>query len=125
MGGYSLFSSRKIGPETDIIDLQTVEPGGAEFLNAPCGLSEWGIDYYQNIGIFLEQTGFDMLEHDGPYPGDFCASTAHPGHEGHGDSQWRQWRQATDFYKELKSRGIYMNLPDIYHLSGSNKIGIG
>ncbi len=125
LGGYSLFSSRKIGPETDVIDLQTGKPGGAKFLNAPCGLSEWGIDYYQKIGAFLEQTGFDVLEHDGPYPGDFCASTTHPGHDGHGDSQWRQWRQATDFYKELRSRGIYMNLPDIYHLSGSNKIGIG
>ncbi len=125
LGGYSLFSSRKIGPKTDVIDLQTGAPGGAKFLNAPCGMSEWGIDYYRKIGTFLEQTGFDVLEHDGPYPGDFCASTTHPGHEGHGDSQWRQWRQATDFYKDLRSRGIYMNLPDIYHLSGSNKIGIG
>ncbi len=125
LGGYSLFSSRKIGPETDVIDLETGAPGGAKFLNAPCGMSEWGIDYYRKIGTFLERTGFDVLEHDGPYPGDFCASTTHPGHEGHGDSQWRQWRQATDFYKDLRSRGIYMNLPDIYHLSGSNKIGIG
>jgi hypothetical protein len=125
LGGYSLFSSRKIGPESDVIDKQTGEPGGAKFGNAPCGLSEWGTDYYSNIGQFLERTSFDMLEHDGPYPGDFCASTTHPGHEGHGDSQWKQWRQATDFYKDLRSKGLYMNLPDIYHLSGSNKIGIG
>ncbi len=124
-GGYSLFSSRKIGPETDVIDIQTGESGGAKFGNAPCGLSKWGIDYYQKIEQFLELTGFDMLEHDGPYPGDFCASSSHPGHDGHGDSQWRQWRQATGLYKDLRSRGIYMNLPDIYHLSGSNKIGIG
>ena len=124
-GGYSLFSSRKIGPETDVIDVLTGEPGGAKFVNAPCGLSEWGIEYYQKLEQFLERTGFDILEHDGPYPGDFCGSSTHPGHEGHGDSQWRQWRQATDFYKHLRYSGIYTNIPDIYHLSGSNKIGIG
>jgi hypothetical protein len=43
LGGYSLFSSRKIGPETDVIDINTGKPGGAKFLNAPCGGSEWGI----------------------------------------------------------------------------------
>jgi hypothetical protein len=124
-GGYSLFSSRKIGPETDVVDKETGFPGGAKFGNAPCAGSDWGIAYYQKLKGFFERTGFDVLEHDGPYPGDFCASTTHPGHEGHGDSQWKQWRQVTDFYKELRAKGIYMNLPDIYHLSGSNKIGIG
>lgn len=124
-GGYSLFSSRKIGPETDVIDLETGKPGGAKFNNAPCAGSEWGIEYYRKLEAFFEKTGFDILEHDGPYPGDFCASTTHPGHEGHGDSQWKQWRQVTAFYKKLRAKGIYMNLPDIYHLSGSNKIGIG
>ena len=125
LGGYSLFSSRKIDPETDVIDKETGKPGGAKFGNAPCAGSEWGIEYYQKLETFFEKTGFSVLEHDGPYPGDFCASTSHPGHEGYGDSQWKQWRQVTTFYKELRARGIYMNLPDIYHLSGSNKIGIG
>lgn len=125
LGGYSLFSSRKIGPETDVIDKETGEPGGAKFGNAPCAGSAWGLDYYRRLEEFIEKTGFGVLEHDGPYPGDFCASTTHPGHEGYDDSQWKQWRQVTDFYKRLRARGVYMNLPDIYHLSGSNKIGIG
>jgi len=125
LGGYSLFSSRKIGPETDVIDLETGLPGGAKFGNAPCAGSEWGREYYRKLEEFIDKTGFDVLEHDGPYPGDFCASATHPGHEGHGDSQWKQWRQVTDFYKKLRAEGLYMNLPDIYHLSGSNKIGIG
>jgi hypothetical protein len=125
LGGYSLFSSRKIGPETDVIDKETGEPGGAKFNNAPCAGSNWGIEYYQKLETFIGKTGFSVLEHDGPYPGDFCASTTHPGHKGYGDSQWKQWRQVTDFYKRLRAKGIYMNLPDIYHLSGSNKIGIG
>jgi hypothetical protein len=125
LGGYSLFSSRKIGPDTDVIDKETGLPGGAKFLNAPCGLSKWGIAYYGKLKSFMESTGFDVLEHDGPYPGDFCASENHPGHDGYGDSQWKQWRQASDFYKYMRSKGIYTNVPDIYHLSGSNKIGIG
>jgi len=125
LGGYSLFSSRKIGPETDVIDKETGKPGGAKFGNAPCAGSEWGIDYYKKLDTFMEKTGFSVLEHDGPYPGDFCASTSHPGHDSYDDSQWKQWRQVTDFYKQLRAKGIYMNLPDIYHLSGSNKIGIG
>jgi len=125
LGGYSLFSSRKIGPETDVIDKKTGEPGGAKFGNAPCAGSDWGLEYYRKLEAFIEKTGFSVLEHDGPYPGDFCASTTHPGHEGYGDSQWKQWRQVSAFYKRLRARGIYMNLPDIYHLSGSNKIGIG
>jgi len=101
LGGYSLFSSRKIAPETDVIDKETGEPGGAKFNSAPCAGSQWGLDYYQKLEDFFEKTGFDVLEHDGPYPGDFCASTTHPGHEGYGDSQWKQWRQVTAFYKEL------------------------
>jgi hypothetical protein len=125
LGGYSLFSSRKIGPETDVIDKETGKPGGAKFNNAPCAGSEWGLDYYRKLEVFIDETGFAVLEHDGPYPGDFCASTTHPGHEGYDDSQWKQWRHVTDFYKRLRAKGLYMNLPDIYHLSGSNKIGIG
>jgi len=125
LGGYSLFSSRKIGPDTDVINKETGEPGGAKFGNAPCAGSEWGLDYYRKLEVFIDETGFSVLEHDGPYPGDFCASTSHPGHEGYDDSQWKQWRMVTDFYKRLRAKGIYMNLPDIYHLSGSNKIGIG
>jgi hypothetical protein len=125
LGGYSLFSSRKIDPETDVIDKETGKPGGTKFNNAPCAGSDWGIEYYEKLETFIRKTGFSVLEHDGPYPGDFCASTTHPGHEGHGDSQWKQWRQVTDFYKDLRAKGVYMNLPDIYHLSGSNKIGIG
>ena len=126
LGGYSLFSSRRIDDETDVIDIQTGKPGGAKFGgHAPCGGSKWGIDYFKKLEQFITQTGFDMLEHDGPFPGDFCASITHPGHHNYGDSQWKQWRQTTDFYKWLRSQGVYTNIPDFYILSGSNKVGIG
>jgi hypothetical protein len=125
LGGYSLFSSRSIDDRTDVIDVRTGKPGGAKFGNAPCAGSEWGIAYIGHLKRFIELTGFDILEHDGPYPGDFCASTSHPGHDGYGDSQWKQWKLTTDFYRWLRAKGVYANMPDFYLLSGTSKIPIG
>ena len=66
-----------------------------------------------------------VLENDGSYPGDVCASTHHPGHRGLEDSQWTQWREITKFYQWCRARGIYLNVPDWYFLNGSNKTGMG
>ena len=125
MGCYSLLASRRISDEFDVINPKTGKTGGAIFGNSPCLCSEWGIEYFEKITNFFEATGFDILEHDGSYPGDFCASTKHPGHEGLEDSQWTQWKKITDFYKWCRAKGIYLNVPDWYFLSGSNKTGIG
>lgn len=125
LGGYSLFSSRKISESVDVIDKETGEPGGAKFGNAPCLASQWGHDYLEKIKYFLDKTDFDLLEHDGPYPGDYCASTTHKYHNGYEDSQWVQWKMTTDFYHWLKEKDIYLNAPDFYFLQGSNKCGIG
>jgi len=125
LGGYSLFSSRRISDAYDVIDKETGLPGGAKFGNAPCLASAWGYEYLENIKYFLEETGFDLLEHDGPYPGDYCASTTHKFHEGYEDSQWVQWNMTKQFYHWLKEKDIYLNAPDFYFLQGSNKCGIG
>ncbi len=125
IGGYSLLSSRRVSDEHDVINVKTGKPGGTIFGNAPCLGSAWGIAYLEKLKNFFVRTGFDILEHDGPYPGDFCASTSHPGHEGYHDSQWKQWQQLTEFYKWLRGRGVYLNIPDFYILSGSNKTSIG
>jgi hypothetical protein len=125
LGGYSLFSSRKINDSVDVIDRKTGKPGGAKFGNAPCLATEWGKGYLEKLKYFLDKTGFDLLEHDGPYPGDYCASTTHKYHKGYEDSQWVQWNMTKDFYHWLKERDIYLNAPDFYFLQGSNKCGIG
>lgn len=125
IGGYSLLSSRRISDADDVIDIKTGKPGGAMFGNAPCLGSKWGIEYFKKLENFYRQTNFDVLEHDGSYPGDFCASTTHPGHEGYNDSQWKQWKQITDFYQWLRGKDVYLNVPDFYFLSGSNKTSIG
>ncbi len=126
LGGYSLFSSRRIDDENDVIDPATGLPDkGAQFGQAPCLASRWGLDYLQKIKTFIAKTGFDLLEHDGPYPGDLCASTTHPGHKGLADSRWVQMELQKELYRDLNARGVYVNAPDWYFLDGSNKIALG
>jgi hypothetical protein len=125
LGGYSLLASRRIDDENDAINPKTGKPGGAIFGNSPCLESQWGQNYFRKLKAFYEATGLDVLEHDGSYPGDVCASTKHPGHKGEADSQCQQWRTITDFYKWCRGRGIYLNVPDWYFLNGSNKTAMG
>ncbi|QDT73121.1 alpha-galactosidase [Lacipirellula limnantheis] len=125
VGGYSLFSSRQIDEHNDVINPETGRTGGAIFGNAPCFGSEWGRQYEARIKEFLENTDLDLLEHDGPYPGDLCASTNHPGHRGLEDSQWTQWQTSKNLYSWCRARGIYVNQPDYYFLSGGSKTGMG
>jgi hypothetical protein len=126
LGGYSLLASRSIDAANDVINPATGKPGGfATFGNSPCLGSAWGQTYFRKLYNFYEATGMDVLEHDGSYPGDACASTTHPGHRGHADSQWTQWRTITDFYRWCRGRGVYLNVPDWYYLAGSSKCGMG
>lgn len=125
IGGYSLFSSRKISDADDVIDASTNKPGGAFFGNAPCFGSHWGLGYRDKIKTFFTHTGFDIWENDGPYPGDRCASVTHPGHKGLDDSQWRQMEIQKELYHWLNKHGVYINAPDWYFLDGTNKIALG
>jgi len=126
IGGYSLFSSRKISDEDDVIDPVTGKPdAGAFFGNAPCMGSKWGLAYLEKLKYFISHTGFDLFENDGPYPGDVCASTTHPGHKNLDDSQWCQMELQKGFYHWCNEHGVYVNAPDWYFLDGTNKIAIG
>ncbi|MCA0232777.1 MAG: alpha-galactosidase [Bacteroidetes bacterium] len=125
LGGYSLFSSRRISDEDDVVDPKTGKPGGAFFGHAPCFGSKWGLAYRNKIKHFFAKTGFDIWENDGPYPGDVCGSTVHPGHKGLDDSQWRQMEIQKELYRWLNERGVYINAPDWYFLDGTHKIAIG
>jgi hypothetical protein len=126
IGGYSLFSSRRISDEDDVIDPVTGKPDAAAFFgHAPCFGSRWGLAYIEKLKRFFSHTGFDLFENDGPYPGDVCASVTHPGHEGLHDSQWRQMQLQKGLYRWLHERGVYINSPDWYFLDGTNKIAIG
>ena len=122
IGSYSLLASRSINPREDVVSPEGQKP---IFGNSPCLGSAWGQQYFERLYDFHKESGFSLLEHDGSYPGDCCASTAHPGHRGLADSRWNQWRQIAGFYQWCRSEGIFLNVPDHYFLAGSNKTGMG
>ncbi len=122
LGGYSLLASRTIDAADDVVMPEGMKP---TFGHSPCLGSKWGLEYFKKLYNFYEQTDQDILEHDGSYPGDVCASTKHPGHKGLRDSQWKQFKIITDFYKWCRANGIYLNVPDWYFLNGSNKTAMG
>ena len=120
MGGYNLMSSSRtvakggncVGPDG--------KPNGAS-----CLASGWSDDYFATIKGFIEKTGFDMIETDGPYEGNTCDSATHDHHQGHGDSAWTQYERNMDFYAWCRSRGMYIHAPDPFYMRGINKDGMG
>ncbi|MGE0142302.1 MAG: alpha-galactosidase [Planctomycetota bacterium] len=122
IGGYSLYSSRRIGNGQDIV----CPPGESHAHGAcPALTSEWGQRYVQTLREFFRATGFTLLEHDGPYPGDVDVTSRPPLQRGVEDSQWLHWKISTDFYEDCRARGIYVNAPDHYFLNGTSKCGMG
>ena len=122
IGGYSLLSSRRIGGGNDVVSPEGQRPTHG---NCPALTSEWGQDYFRKLYRFFEETGFTLLEHDGSYPGDVDVTARPPLQQGEADSRWMQWRIISDFYRWCCARGIYLNVPDYYYLSGSTKCGMG
>lgn len=122
IGSYSLLASRSVGGGNDV-----VLPGDERptFGHSPCLGSQWGEAYFRRLYDFHRDSRFTLLEHDGSYPGDVCWSESHPGHKGYEDSRWTQWRTIADFYRWCRSEGIFLNVPDHYFLTGSNKTGMG
>ncbi len=126
LGGYSLYASRWISDEVDLINPATGKRGGMTFGSSPCICSDWGYDYFRKIRNFFEKTGFDVLEHDGSYSGDPCASTTHAHHTGLEDSQWKQHLVIDDMYRWMCANGIFLNVPDDgFRFVGSNKSAVG
>ncbi|MET1056728.1 MAG: alpha-galactosidase [Pedobacter sp.] len=126
LGGYTLFSSRRINDEEDVIDPKTGKADvHAAFAKAPCLGSKWGLNYIKSLKEVITRTGLDILEYDGPYPGDVCASVKHPGHKGLDDSQWSQMELQKEFYRWCNEKGVYVNAPDWYFMDGTNKIALG
>lgn len=130
IGGYSLLASRGAKDEDAAISQHTGKPArtreeGSRFGVSPCIASDWGDTYFNKLEHFFTYTGMNVFEHDGSYPGDPCASTCHSGHNGYEDSQWKQWKKINAYYRWCRSQGIYLNVPDWYFLSGSNKTPMG
>lgn len=125
LGGYTLMcASRDVGSEFNCISPDTGEPGSM-FGQSACLASAWADGYFDRVNNLLDSTGLMVVETDGPYHGDKCASTEHAHHRGLEDSQLRQWQRCAEFYHGCRERGIYVNSPDWYYLNGSNKCAMG
>ncbi len=125
IGGYTLMcASRGVSGEHNCIDPATGKPG-SRFGQSACLASSWSDGYFKRVLNFIDATGMDMIETDGPYHGDLCASKDHAHHHGLEDSQFQQWKRCVDFYAECLNRGMYINTPDRYYTNGSQKYPMG
>lgn len=91
-----------------------------------CLDTEWSHKYMKNILRFLDRTGADAIEIDGPYGMLMCSGGKTHNHEDFTDSQYKQWKASVvEWYKEIKARGVYINAPDWHFLNGTNRMGCG
>ena len=122
IGCYSLYASRSVGGGNDIV---APKDQPITFGSCPAITSAWGQSYLKKLKNLFPATGFSLFEHDGPYPGDVDTTARPPLQKGVEDSQWVHWKIWSDFYRELRAQGVYINAPDYYFLNGSNKTGMG
>jgi len=121
IGGYILFATTASkGPAYDAVDPVTLKAR-----DSLCLGSEYTEHYFAKLIHFIEATGMDVIETDGPYHGYECASTTHKYHRGRDDSRWVQWERQGLFYGECRKRGVYINSPEWYFFQGSNKYPMG
>lgn len=91
-----------------------------------CLACEWAQNYMKNVVRFIDRTGADAVEIDGPYGMLMCSGGKTHLHDDFTDSQYKQWKASVlEWYKDLKQRGIYINAPDWHFLNGTNRSGVG
>ncbi|MBR4205768.1 MAG: hypothetical protein IKQ92_09850 [Clostridia bacterium] len=125
IGGYTLAIIRDYSPMNH--DCAT---NGDHSQISRCLATKWSEGYWDRIVNFLEKTGSDFIEIDGPYHFYTCTGNR-PGqtehlHKGLSDSRYRQWLKSTvEIYIRLRRLGVYVNTPDWFYLSGTNKCAVG
>lgn len=91
-----------------------------------CLATDWSEQYTKNILRFLDKTGADAIEIDGPYGMMLCSGGKTHNHSDFADSQYKQWKASVvDWYRLIKQKGVYINAPDRHFLNGSNRCGVG
>jgi hypothetical protein len=129
VGGYDLICLDRgnggyggnVGDQWD-----TVLADGKTLGQDACFASGWVDKLDGFVAAFTGSTvGLTMLETDGPYGGEPCASTNHSHHVGASDSVYQQTRVQAAFYADLRARNVYINQPDNYFFQGGSKTGMG
>lgn len=125
IGGYTLAIIRDYSPMNH--DCAT---NGDHSQISRCLCTKWSEGYWNRVVDFLQKTGSDFIEIDGPYHFYTCTGNK-PGqtehlHKGLSDSRYMQWLRSTiEIYIRLKNLGVYVNTPDWFFLSGTNKCAVG
>ena len=127
LGAYSLTTCRNAyRPEDQVVN----PPDGAPFPRrcypvSPCLCSESGMDMMNRFQTFIEKGELGFWENDGPYSGDVCCATNHPGHRGAMDSEWNQMQVQKRLYNRCRELGVYVNQPAWLFFHGGSCEGIG
>lgn len=125
VGAYELMmASQGRGAANNCINPATKSQGSL-FGQSSCGCSRWGADYREKMFRLIDATGLGSFNPDGPYHGDPCAATDHPGHRGLADSQWKQWEYMCGILHECQRRNLFVTIPDWYVLNGQVCTGMG
>ena len=125
VGGYTLAIIRDYQPMNH--DCAT---NGDHSQISRCLCTKWSEGYWNRIISFMEKTGTDFIEIDGPYHFYTCTGNR-PGqtehlHKGLSDSRYSQWLKSTvETFTRMKELSVYINAPDWLYLSGSNRCGVG
>jgi hypothetical protein len=125
IGGYTLAIIRDYQPMNH--DCAT---NGDHNQISRCLCTKWSEGYWNRILSFMEKTGTDFIEIDGPYHFNTCTGnregqTEHL-HKGFADSRYTQWLKSTvQVTARMKELGVYVNAPDWLYLSGTNKCAVG
>jgi len=125
IGGYTLAIIRDYSPMNH--DCAT---DGDHSKISRCLCTKWSKGYWDQVVSFMEKTGTDFIEIDGPYHFYTCTGNR-PGqtehlHKGLSDSRYMQWLRSTvEIYTRMRSLGVYINAPDWLFLSGTNKCAVG
>lgn len=121
MGAYTLAYVKNYRP---VKEDEALNHDGSHICR--CLATDWSKQYMQNVLRFIDRTGADAVEIDGPYGMLMCAGGKTHNHDDFTDSQYKQWKASVvDWYREIKKRGVYINAPDWHFLNGTNRSGVG
>eukprot|EP00697_Spironema_sp_BW2_P015561 gnl/Spiro4/6458_TR3313_c0_g1_i1.p1 gnl/Spiro4/6458_TR3313_c0_g1~~gnl/Spiro4/6458_TR3313_c0_g1_i1.p1 ORF type:complete len:759 (-),score=179.88 gnl/Spiro4/6458_TR3313_c0_g1_i1:82-2358(-) len=127
VGGYDLICLARghdgyggnVGDEWDAVALD------GNLTSNACFASGWYDKLNSLVENFVQYTGLSMLETDGPYGGESCASTNHSHHTGYDDSVYEQMQRQSSFFMQLRNLGMYVNQPDTFFYQGGSKTAMG
>jgi hypothetical protein len=104
---------------------EAIDPNTGAGLGVACFATDFHADFRAGLAAYVNATGFDFVDTDGPYEAYDCASTGH-NHVGLADSQHAQWSVNVAWYRSLPSApnalsllgdGITVTCPDPYELA--------